>query len=354
MALLVNQAGLYTTVQDQGRTGLRRYGMVQSGAMDRRSARIANMLVGNPPDAAVLEWTLRGPKLTVGRDMLMAFCGAQSVIKADGHPVNGWQAVYIPAGTVLDLGNASEGCRGYLAAAGGIDVPEVMGSRSTYVRAALGGLEGRPLAAGDRLPIGEPGPTADRMLGLLAADGRSERAAAALPAGPAVKAAPWSVSHSLRPASAKAAVLRMVRGHEADRFVPGPHGLAGLLGGVYRVLPQSDRMGCRLLGAQLKLVERTQMVSESVVPGTIQVPPDGQPIVLGADSQTTGGYPRIGHVISADLPILAQLPPGASVRFSEVTLEEAHAAITREETDLRRLEAALHMRMVRIGRGSVS
>ncbi|WP_068776398.1 biotin-dependent carboxyltransferase family protein [Paenibacillus sp. FJAT-26967] len=352
MTLLVNQAGLYTTVQDQGRIGLRRYGMVQSGAMDRRSARIANMLVGNPSDAALLEWTLRGPKLTVGRDMLMAFCGAQSVIKADGHPVKGWQAVYIPAGTVLDLGNASEGCRGYLAAAGGIDVPEVLGSRSTYVRAALGGLEGRPLAAGDRLPIGEPGLAANRLLRLLARDGSGERTA--MPASPAVKAAQWSVSHTLRPASAKAAVLRMVRGHEADQFVPGPHGLAGLLGSVYRVLPQSDRMGCRLLGTELQLAERTQMVSESVVPGTIQVPPDGQPIVLGADSQTTGGYPRIGHVISADLPILAQLPPGASVRFSEVTLEEAHAAIRDEETDLRWLQAALYMRMVGIGRSSMS
>ncbi|SEF88347.1 biotin-dependent carboxyltransferase family protein [Paenibacillus sp. UNC499MF] len=339
MSLFVEKPGLYTTVQDRGRYGLRRFGYVAGGAMDALSMQAANILAGNARHAAVLEWTLQGPRLLLRQDTLAAWCGPELAAYAGGEAVPGWRPVYIRAGTVLTLGGSMRrGCRGYLAVAGGIDVPLALGSRSTYTRAGLGGLEGRPLQAGDELQPGRPSPAAERMMAELRLQADA--------GGSAVLAAAWEASWAVRPGGMQgdSAVLRVVRGRETARFKGG---LEALTGHVYRVRPQSDRMGCRLQGPALELSAPGELVSESTAPGTIQVPPDGQPIVLAADSQTTGGYPRIGHVISADLPILGQLAPGAAVRFTEVTLHEAQAELMRQEMNLRLLRTGVRARMGR-------
>jgi len=288
----VVRAGMFTTVQDLGRTGHRSRGVVLSGAMDPFAMRLANLLVGNLESAAGLEFTLVGPELLFRNDTTIALGGADF----DGLPR--WRPVPIQAGTRLKLGMARSGCRGCLAIAGGIAVPCVLGSRSTYVRGGFGGLAGRPLRAGDFLPV----PAIQR-----------------LPLGH------WRIDERVLPAYSSAPVVRVLRGAHAD-------GLEHVFDAPsFRLTPQADRMGARLHGSLPVRSDGGDMASYPVAPGTVQVPPDGQPIVLLADAQTIGGYPQVAHVISIDLPLVAQLRPGDEIRFREVELDEAHElAVTRE------------------------
>ena len=288
----VIRGGMFTTVQDLGRFGHRARGVVQSGAADAFALRVANLLVGNPDHVAGLELTLVGPELRFLHDSVVALTGA------DFEGLPRWQPMTVAAGTVLKLGQARSGCRGYLAVAGGIDVAPVLGSRSTYPRAGLGGFEGRPLHAGDTLPI----PAVRR-----AVSGR------------------WHIDERVLPPYGAPAVLRVVRGAQGDEFS------RAWLDAEYRTTAHSDRMGIRLAGPALARGSHTELVSSAVAPGTIQVPPDGHPIVLLADAQTIGGYPQLAHVIAVDLPLAAQLRPGDSLRFREVTLAHAHElALARE------------------------
>ena len=243
-------------------------------------------LVGNPEDAAVLECTLAGPTLEFSEDTTIAVGGA------DFAGVPSWRPLVVRAGGRLVLGPCHHGCRGYVAIAGGVDVPVVLGSRSTFLRAHLGGHEGRALKDGDVLHAG----------------------AWVLPH--AVEH--WRIDPQVLPHYSASPVLRVVRGAQWDDFD------AGCLGGEYGVTPVSDRMGLRLAGTTLVRRRGRDLLSSAVAPGTVQVPPDGQPILLLADAQTIGGYPRLAHVISVDLPLAAQLRPGDRVRFAEVTLEQAH------------------------------
>jgi antagonist of KipI len=284
-AIEVLAAGMLTTVQDSGRVGHRASGVPISGAADLFALRVANLLVGNPEGAAGLEFTLVGPELKFERDTWIALGGADF----EGAP--GWQPLKLKAGDTLNFGRALSGCRGYLAIAGGIEVPQVMGSRSTYLRAALGGVEGRALRRGDRLQV----PVVAREI-------RGH----------------WRVDARILPEYGLPATVRVVRGSQADEFE------GDFFGAEFSVLPQSDRMGMRLKGPTFTRKSRAELVSTTVAPGTIQVPPDGQPIVLLADAQTIGGYPIVAHVIAVDLPLIAQLRPGDAVRFRAVTLAEAH------------------------------
>ena len=287
--ITVVSPGLFTTVQDLGRPGHRSAGVPLSGAVDPLSLQRANRLVGNPADAACLEITLLAPELRCERSVTVALAGAAF----PGLP--GDCAIDVPPGGTLAPGHAVAGCRGYLAVAGGIDVARVLGSRSTFVPARLGGLTGLSLAAGDRLPIGSATGLAPRVM----------------PDGPAVAAPP------------EGRALRIVRGAEFDRV--GDR----LLAAAHRVTSRSDRMGVRLDGEPLGRPDAAagSQVSVGVLPGTVQLPPDGRPIILLADAQTIGGYPVIAHVITADLPLVAQLRPGDRVRWREVSLAEAHAAL---------------------------
>ena len=295
-AITVVQPGLFTTVQDLGRRGHRAAGVPLSGAADSVSLRLANLLVGNPEDAAGIECTLLGPTLRFDRDATVAVAGAVF----PGLPAD--RAVRVTAGTEIALGHATSGCRGFLTVAGGIDVPTLLGSRSTLVAAGLGGYAGRPLKAGDRLAVGD------------AADMCTE-------SHRAIESAAAELSTVRRPC-----VVRVIPGEQAD--------MAGeaLWSRSFRASSRSDRMGLRLDGEPLPCASHDgSMKSVAVFPGTVQLPPDGQPIVLLADAKTIGGYPVVGQVIETDLPLAAQLRPGEEVRLQPVTIAEARDALRTRE-----------------------
>ncbi|WCR29973.1 biotin-dependent carboxyltransferase family protein [Paenibacillus thiaminolyticus] len=316
----VEAAGLLTTVQDSGRVGFQKYGVLASGAMDTVALRLANLLAGNQEGAAALEITLLGPKLVFDKAAVIALAGGNLSPAVDGVSLPLWRQVYIPAGKTLTFGRAVSGCRIYLAVAGGIHVPEVMGSRSTYLRAGMGGFCGRALQAGDVLETG-----ASTLWRGMASD--------------EAVVLPWGASHELRPAYLDDPVLRVVRGPEYYRF--DEESRRKLWTERFRVTPQSDRMGYRVEGEPLALAEPLDMVSSAVGAGTIQVPPEGNPIVLLADRQTAGGYPRIAHVISVDLPLIAQVKPGGQIRFEEVSLEEAQELYVMREHSIAQFRQGL-------------
>lgn len=294
MEISVIRPGMLTSVQDLGRPGHRASGVPVSGAADPIALRLANLLVGNAEDAAALECTLVGPELVFQQETIFAVAGATF----DKLPP--WTPIRAAAGERIEFGPCRKGCRAYIAVAGGIAVPLVLGSRSTYLPGGFGGFEGRALRAGD----------------VLQAAGN--RVAGAFP--PAALKAPvsWHIDARLLPPYSTAAAVRVVRGSEAPVFdTKWPDT-------EFRVTAQSDRMGVRLSGAPLRHAPRSERRSGPVSVGTVQVPPDGQPIVLLADAQTMGGYPKLAHVISVDLPLVAQLRSGDTVRFSEVSLAEAH------------------------------
>ena len=285
MEIKIIRAGMFTTVQDLGRPGNRAAGVPMGGAMDAWALRLVNLLVGNAEDAAALEFTLIGPELEFSADTTIAVGGAEF----GGVPR--WQPVQLRAGERVSFGNAQTGCRGYLAVAGGFAAAKVLGGSGTYLRAGLGGHEGRALRDGDVL----------RAPGIVRA-----------------VAGHWHIDERILPAYGIAPTLRVVRGAQAEEF--GEIFYAG----EFRVSPKSDRMGVRLGGPLVARNGDRELVSATVVPGTVQVPPDGNPIVLMVDAQTVGGYPQIAHVVSVDLPLVAQLRPGDAVGFREVLLTEAH------------------------------
>lgn len=333
MTVTVLRPGLLTTVQDLGRPGWQRFGVPVGGAMDPVALRVANALVGNSEDAAALEITLQGPRLRFDADALIAVCGADLSPTVDGMPLPQWRPVLVRRGSVLAFGRPRWGVRSYLAVAGGWDVPSVLGSRSTDRRAGLGGIGGRALREGDRLPAGVPTPLAHHLMATLS--GRVDRRPLA--------SVTWRTSPRAYPAYAAPPTVRALRGPEFDAF--SPEAQAAFFTRPFRVTPQSDRMGYRLAGPTLALRKAIELVSEGVSTGTVQVPPDGQPIVLLADRQTAGGYPRIACVATVDLPVLAQTPPGAIVRFREVSMGEAQALLVQREHLLRRLRAAIARRL---------
>lgn len=317
MSVVVLSGGLATTVQDGGRRGWARFGISRAGALDPWSFALANLLAGNPPDAPALELSFVGPHLRFERAVRIALCGAPMPAEADGMEIPYGRRVELPAGCVLRIGGCRGGARAYLAVAGGFAVPWCLGSASTDLRGGFGGYEGRPLCQGDRLALASP-----PVL-------QVER--------PAVSR--WWVD--TRPDDGPAggiARIRVLPGSE-DTLPPG-----ALLSREWEVSAASNRQGLRLLGTPLAADAAGDAASEPVVPGTIQLPPDGRPIVLLADAQTHGGYPRIGHAIRADWPRLAQLRPGARLRFVACTPEQAHAALCRQRERLHRIAVALAAR----------
>jgi antagonist of KipI len=335
VSVRVLQSGLHTTVQDLGREGHQRDGIPVSGAMDRWALRVANLLVGNDEGAAALEITLVGPSLTFDGPALIALAGADLGAVVGDVPVALWHPLWVPAGASLGFRGGAPGCRTYLAIAGGIDVPKVLGSRSTYVRAGIGGHMGRALRRGDALCWGAPAPLAEHIIagvtaGATAGARRTDRR---------VAPARWGAAPSLRPRYSDAPVVRLLPGTHADLLTEAS--AETLHGAPFRIAPQSDRMGFRLEGTPLELREPVELLSEGVTFGTVQLPPGGQPIVLMADRQTTGGYPRIGEVASVDLPLIAQLRPGDRVRFRRCSLEEAQAEYLAHERELDQARRAI-------------
>ena len=320
---------MLATVQDGGRYGHQHEGIPVAGPMDDLSLRVANLLVGNDDRAAALEVTLVGPTVRFDEHALIALTGADLGISADGTPLPLWRPICVSAGMTVSATSAVRGCRGYLAVAGGFDVPPILGSRATYVRAALGGVGGRALNRGDELPVGRPSELSRRIAAAVLASRGHDRVAIAR----------WGVSASLVPFYTSTAMIRIIEGEHAhlltsesrDRF----------WNAEFRVGAQSDRMGYRLEGAALELSQPTELLSEAVVFGTVQLPPGGNPIILMADRQTTGGYPRIGEVASVDLPLLAQLKPGDRLRFRPISLDEAQRLYLAREDNISQARAAI-------------
>jgi len=333
LSIEVIKPGLLTTIQDLGRFGFQKYGVIAGGAMDSFALRTANMAVGNPEGTAALEITLTGPVLAFREEVMIAVCGADLSPNIGGVGVPMWRPVLVPKGSTLSFGEPVAGCRAYLAAAGGFEVAPVMLSRSTYLRAGIGGWEGRALREGDRLTIGKPTGLAKKIMSRLPSASESFPFAAAS----------WRISSHMLPATAygrgRDKVVRALPGSEFGRF--DERGRKSLFSEPFQILPQSDRMGYRLAGPVLQLSEPLEMISGAVAFGTVQVPPDGNPIVLMADRQTTGGYPKIAQVITADLPILAQARPGDWIRFREVSLREAEELLFIRELEFVSLKKGL-------------
>ena len=321
----VRQPGMQTTVQDLGRPTWQHVGVPVGGAMDPQAHRIANLLIGNAPDAATLECALGGVAVQFTTTALVALAGRDISASLDGTPIGPWRAIRVERGAMLAL---HTGCRTTIAIAGGIDVPVILNARGTSLRAAFGGWQGRALRRDDELPIGRPSALADRIREHLVDARRT--------------IAPWGAGPDLVPAYAGAPTVRIIEGPQLAELDDASRAL--LLGATFRVAPDSDRMGYRLAGHALSLRTPREMVSSGVTAGTIQLPPGGAPIVLMADRQTTGGYPRLGDVITVDLPLLAQLRAGDSVRFALTTLEVAQSQYRRTEHELSRAQRAIQLR----------
>lgn len=315
----IERPGMFSVVQDLGRYGSQRLGVPVNGAMDEDAHRIGNLLVGNPPDAATLECTLTGPTFKLSKNAIVAFTGADFLITAAGKTVPMNCAVVLRGGVTLQVRERRRGARLYVAIRGGIATPPVLGSRSTFVRGGFGGMEGRALRAGDRVPIGHTTHTTLGLEKLLIQSGMPFTAAATIAMDTDGSDAP----------------LRIMRGPQWRAFEPAARGK--LLSTSFSVSNQSDRMGYRISGATMALRAPLEMISEAVNVGTIQVPPDGNPIILMADRQTAGGYPKIGYVITADLTRLAQTLPGDTLSFCAVSHRQAEQAYLAREDRMARI-----------------
>lgn len=321
-ALTITTGGLSTTVQDAGRPGQYEIGMPPSGAMDQYSFRVANLLVGNDEETAALEGTYIGPTLEFSDDRLVAVTGGDASVTLNGEPVPTWEALQVKAGDVLAFGMLSSGTRMYVAVSGGIDVPEYLGSRSTYTLIGLGGHEGRKLQDGDSLPLG---------------------------ADPGKALAGARVDDDLVPSFEASVEVRTVMGLCSYRLTD--EAVESFLSTPWKITKDADRVGYRLRGGTLDFKEREQpfgagsdaanVVDLGYPLGSIQVPGGDEPIVLLGDAVTGGGYATIGTVVSVDRDLFGQAKTGDTVTFRSVTLDEALAARAERKSQLQRVRDAL-------------
>lgn len=312
MGIEVLNPGFLTTVQDFGRVGYQKLGISPSGVLDRRAAALANLLVDNPVGEAVLELTMTGPELRFTADNFVAVTGADFSPVLNGEPVPSYAAIPVKAGEILSLGQAKSGCRAYLAFAGGLDVPAVMGSKSTNLKCGFGGYQGRRLRAGDTIGFASP---------------KTEL--------------PFFPLRTLKvPSFGSEITLRVVPGPQDDAFTES--GIRTFFGETYRVTPRFDRMGCALDGPAVEYREKADIISDGIPAGAVQIPSNGKPIIMLADRQTTGGYTKIGTVAAVDLPLLAQCQAGNSIRFQQISVGSAQKLLRKEARKLRKLNRYLN------------
>ena len=308
MSITVQNPGLLTSVQDAGRVGYQQFGVSVSGVMDPRAMKIANILVGNDENEAVLECTMMGPQLQFNRANVIAITGGDLGPTLDGQPVATYAAFAVQTGQTLRFTGLRTGCRAYIAFAGGLDIPLVMGSRSTYMKAKIGGIDGRKLEKGDEIGFRDPNPD---VLNLV------QR-----------RIAPEVTARS-------AYTVRVLMGPQDDMFTQT--GIDTFLTETYTVTNDFDRMGCRMDGPEIEHKDGGDIISDGIAFGAIQVPTAGKPIIMLADRQTTGGYTKIANVITADFRIIGQLKGGDRVRFVKTTIEAAQDALVTEREALRAL-----------------
>ncbi|MGN0568639.1 MAG: biotin-dependent carboxyltransferase family protein [Acutalibacteraceae bacterium] len=301
--------GLLTTVQDLGRFGYMESGFSPCGAMDSFSARLANILVDNSERDGVLEMTMIGVTAVFDEDNIIAITGAEFAPKINGVEVPMNSAVRINSGDVLECGSAIAGCRGYLAVAGGFDIAPVMGSMSTNLKCGIGGFHGRKLVAGDIIPLRH---SQDRLYGMS------------------------SRSLELKSDSRQVKTIHVIFGPQDDYFSQSSKDT--FCSEIYKVTAQSDRMGIKLDGASVEAIDGVDIISDGIALGSVQIPSSGKPIIMMADRQTTGGYAKVATVITADIPVLAQMRPGDSLKFQKVDLNYARNRIKENERILKKLK----------------
>jgi antagonist of KipI len=312
----VIKPGFFTTVQDLGRQGFLRFGVPVSGAMDDFSLQLANMLVKNDHNDACLEITMLGPELEALDDTQIAVTGDIS-LRINGQDSEVWQTITVKSGDAISFGKVRTGCRAYLAVRDGINVPLVLGSRSTYMRGEIGGIKGRQLRAGDYI----------------------QGFNAVLPIDCCL-----SLPMDRIPTFSAEIDVDVVLGPQLESFTE--EGIRAFLSNPYAITVEADRMGYRLEGAVIERSERVDTISDAILPGSVQVPASGKPIVTMRDAQTTGGYPKTAAVVSADLHVLGQAKPGDKIRFHETTLSEAHLRLLEYQKLFRLIEANLHRRFL--------
>lgn len=302
--IVIVNPGLYTTVQDIGRQGYQEYGMPVTGAMDDYSFRIANIIAGNDEYSAALETTLNGPEIQFNTDTVVAITGANMVPRINGHIVPMWRSLKLSRGDVLSFEMTKEGTRGYIAFAGGLDIPVVMGSRSTFVRGGIGGYEGRKLKSSDEISLGKVNNPIEKLSNRI-------------------------IPLQYIPEYKNSRIIRAIPGPQDDCFTE--ESVEKFFNFVYEVTNEADRMGYRLSGPVLSHKAGADIISDGINLGSVQIPGHGMPIVMMTDRQTTGGYTKIATVISADISVMAQLKPGDKVSFERIDVHEAHRILKEYE-----------------------
>jgi len=328
VSLLIERPGRLTTIQDLGRFGMQYHGISPSGAMDSYSARIANLLVGNQPTAALLEITLTGLSLRVEVALWIAITGANLTPTIDEIPLPTWRPIRVRAGSRICFNQLRYGCRAYLAVAGGIVAPTILGSTSTDCTHRFGGWMGRAVARGDCLPI-HPTNLLPKFI----------------PTRP-FWASSWYVAwHTYLPLTSPA-LLHLVVGEDWNNLMP--ESKTDMLNTTWTVNLASNRMGLRLDGPKLKFTRVNEKLSSGVTTGTVQLPPNGFPIILGVERQTTGGYPVLGAIASIDIPRLAQLCPKETLRFALLNLLDAQLLLKIRERHLRNLATIIEQQLMNL------
>jgi len=317
MGINVTKPGLLSSIQDLGRNGYRKDGIIVGGAMDGLALRIGNLLIGNAEDTAGIECTLMGPELLFESAQLICITGGDLSPRIDQEPVKMWRPVFVKKGAVLSFGAGVLGCRTYITASGGFKLPLVLGSHATYIKAGFGGFKGRALKKGDSLEFANP---------YTGAQARSN----------------WSADLSKLYPGIQDPVIRIIPGPEYDWFTE--EAKQALQRQDFKLSTAADRMGYQLESVELPLKQARELLSSAVAFGTLQVTGKGSPILLMADHQTTGGYPRIAQVVSADFSLLAQKRPGEHIRFKLVTVEEAHALLQQRAKQFKQLKHTLMLK----------
>lgn len=313
------KSGMLTLVEDDGRYGYQQYGVSVSGTMDFFAHRLANILVGNNELESVLETTIIGPEIEFHDDMVIAITGANSAPVLNGESIPLWQSIRVRSGDHLGFNGIKSGCRSYIAFSGGLDVPVVMDSKSTYIRAGIGGFKGRALKEGDVLKTGEPTANIAEL---------EER-----------KIPQKYVNYHLQ----DNINIRIILGPQKEYFTA--KGIETFLSSTYEVTNESDRMGYRLNGEEIEHKKSADILSDGIAMGAVQVPSNGQPIIMMADRQVTGGYTKIANVITVDLPKIAQAKPGEQIEFEVITVQEAQELLRNLEDKINFIKSVFKLKL---------
>lgn len=330
MSISVLNPGLLTTIQDLGRIGYQKYGVIVSGAMDAYAMRLSNIMVGNEENEAVLEITLIGPSLKLEKGTLFSLTGGNLSPTINEKKIPMGRPIYVTKDCILKFGSCIKGCRSYLAVAGGFDVPKVMGSKSTYLRAEFGGFNGRTLKKDDILSVGVKSSISNKII----------RKMEELKGNGDFVSSTWYMKNFMMQ-NPESTVIRVFEDRQFNAV--SEESINKFFNSKFNVDNKSDRMGYRLSGEKIELKEKLEMISEEVSVGTIQIPPDGNPIILLADRQTAGGYPKIAHVASVDIQKIVQLKANDKITFKKITLKEAEQLYFKREKDIVELKKSIKL-----------